>query len=241
MLALSYRLCHTQSQRRSLQELLKDSDAGLAAFAGENGKRVSRWKFDVDEKCVRCWWSQEDAGNKTSFPRWRSCCFSMWPRLQQWLRGFNRDDVLEGTPDCIKQGQPMVFEARNGSIQWFMLWKHLLIRHLTIMHQRLPEKYGENLLFFQKFIIKVCREHRYILSQRGNANETPVWFDAPENMTVEVKGKKSVYEQMLEDSDVLWSIIADGRKLPPHIVFKTEHALPAVQFPENIFVWVREV
>lgn len=71
------------------------------------------------------------------------------------------------------------------------------------MHQRLPEKYGENLLFFQKFIIKVCREHRCILSQRGNANEAPVWFDVPENMTVEVKGKKSVYEQMLEDSDVL--------------------------------------
>lgn len=132
-----------------------------------------------------------------------------------------------------------VFKASNGWIRRFMNRKNLSLRRRTTMCQRLPEEYGEKLLSFQKFVIKKRREHAYLLSQIGNADQTPVWFDAPENVTVEAKGKKSV--QVLttgaerQRCTVMLCITADGRKLPPYVVFKRKR-VPAEQFPDGIFV-----
>lgn len=84
------------------------------------------------------------------------------------------------------------FKASNGWIQHFMKRNNLSLRHRTMMCQRLPEEYDEKLLSLQKFVIEKHREHEYLLPQIGNADQTPVWFEAPENMTVEVKGTKCV-------------------------------------------------
>lgn len=43
---------------------------------------------------------------------------------------------------------------------------------------------------FHRFVNALRMEHKYDLSQTGNADQTPVWFDAPENCTVEAKGAK---------------------------------------------------
>lgn len=88
----------------------------------------------------------------------------------------------------VKELPPKVFKASNRWIQQFMNRKGLSLCRRT-MSQCLPVEYEEKLLAFQHFIIKMRREHKYIPSQIGNADQTPVWFDALENITVEAKGK----------------------------------------------------
>lgn len=56
--------------------------------------------------------------------------------------------------------------------------ENLSIRRRTMMCQRLPEEYEEKLLAFQSFVFKMQKDHGYIPSQIGNADQTPVWFDA---------------------------------------------------------------
>jgi hypothetical protein len=57
--------------------------------------------------------------------------------------------------------------------------------HRTTISQKLPEKYEEKLINFQKFVILLRKKHAYLLSQIGNADQTPVWFDMPESTTIE--------------------------------------------------------
>lgn len=61
-------------------------------------------------------------------------------------------------------------------------------------------------------------EHNYMLSEIANADQTPVWFDCPENCTVELKGKKSVSVRTTgaerQRCTVMLCVTADGRKLP---------------------------
>lgn len=79
------------------------------------------------------------------------------------------------------------------------------------------------------------REHGYILSRMGNAVQTTVWFKDPENMTVEVKGKKSICVHT-----TMFCITADRRKLLPYVAFKRKHVLQVAQFPDGIFVQAQE-
>jgi hypothetical protein len=50
--------------------------------------------------------------------------------------------------------------------------------------QRLPEEYKEKLVSFQKYVLKLRKQHVYLLGQIGNADQTPVFFDMPESTTV---------------------------------------------------------
>lgn len=84
------------------------------------------------------------------------------------------------------------FKASNGWSQHFMKGNNLFRRRRRAMCQCLPEDHDEKLPSLQKFTTKKRKEHKYLLSQIGNANQTLVWFGAPENMTVEAKGTKSV-------------------------------------------------
>jgi hypothetical protein len=44
----------------------------------------------------------------------------------------------------------------------------------------------------QKYIINLRRQVSYIVSQTGNADQTPVYFEMPLNTTVHKKGDKNV-------------------------------------------------
>lgn len=75
-----------------------------------------------------------------------------------------------------------------------------------------------------------------------------MWFDCPENYTVELKGKKSVAvrttgAERQRCTVMLW-VTADERKLPPYVVFKRKR-IPNEVFPKGIIVssprkWVDE-
>jgi hypothetical protein len=45
---------------------------------------------------------------------------------------------------------------------------------------------------FQKYITNLRRQHSYIISQTGNADQTPVYSEMPLNTTMHKKGDKNV-------------------------------------------------
>lgn len=101
------------------------------------------------------------------------------------------------------------------------------------MCQHLPEEYEARLLSFYKFIVKKHSKHEYLLSPIGNADQTPVLFDAPKNMTVGLKGKKSIHvlttRAEKQQHTVILCITADDCKLPFYVVFKKK-CLPTERF-----------
>jgi hypothetical protein len=79
-------------------------------------------------------------------------------------------------------------------------------------------------LCFLKYIINLRRQHSYIVSQIGNADQTPVYFKMPLDTTVHKKGDKNVTVRTggneKQRCTAMLCITVDGRKLPPYIVLK---------------------
>lgn len=90
----------------------------------------------------------------------------------------------------------------------------------------------------------VCgRKKKFLLEQIGNADETPVWFDMPSGTTVSQHEAKEV--KLISTGSqkahftVMLACAADGRKLPPFIIFKRK-TMPKESFPRDVSVWVNE-
>uniref|UniRef100_K7G368 DDE-1 domain-containing protein n=1 Tax=Pelodiscus sinensis TaxID=13735 RepID=K7G368_PELSI len=104
----------------------------------------------------------------------------------------------------------------------------------------LPVDSDARLLQIQKFIIKLCKEHRYDLSLISNTDHTALNFDNPYDRMLEVKGAKTVpiattgHEKLRYT--VMLACIADRMKLPPYIVFKRK-IMPKM-FPKTVYVRV---
>jgi len=67
-------------------------------------------------------------------------------------------------------------------------------------------------------VIGLHKKNSYLLSQRGNANETPLYFDVSSSCTVNDRAKSVVIqitgcEKMYVT--VMWVVLADGSELPP--------------------------
>jgi hypothetical protein len=84
------------------------------------------------------------------------------------------------------------FKASRGWIMRFFTRNELCIRRKTSVSQRLPDAYEEKILYFQKYIINLQWQHSYIVSQIGNADHTPVYFEMPLDTMVHKKGDKNV-------------------------------------------------
>jgi hypothetical protein len=52
-----------------------------------------------------------------------------------------------------------------------------LIHRRATIAQKLPEEYEEKLINLQKYVISFRKKHFYLLSQIGNADQSPVRFD----------------------------------------------------------------
>jgi hypothetical protein len=113
----------------------------------------------------------------------------------------------------------------------FFTRNELCIRRKTSVSQQLPDAYEKKVLCFQKYIINLWRQHSYTVSQIGNADQTPVYFEMPLNTMVHKKGDKSVTARTGDNKKqpcmVMLCKTADGRKLPPYIILKRK-TLPKV-------------
>ena len=77
----------------------------------------------------------------------------------------------------------------------------------------------------------------------GNADQTPVYFDMPSNVTVNMKGAKSVLVKSTGNEKscitVMLTVTADGQKLTPYVILKRK-TMPKETLPPGIIFRVQE-
>lgn len=135
------------------------------------------------------------------------------------------------------------FKASIGWCRRMMRRNGFSLRRRTSLAQRLPKDCEEKLVAYQRFIIKLRKQHNYLLSQVGNADETPVYFDMPSNTTVSDKGAKSVVCRTTGNEKlrvtVMLSVLADGTKLRPFVILRRKN-LPKEKLPSGVVVVCQE-
>jgi hypothetical protein len=103
----------------------------------------------------------------------------------------------------------------------------------------LPADSEEKLVAFQRHVTGLRKKHSYLLSQIGNADEMPVYFDMPPSYTVDDSGAKSVAVKTSGHEKthvtVILAVLADGRKLPPYVILNRKN-MPKEQLPIGIIV-----
>jgi hypothetical protein len=98
------------------------------------------------------------------------------------------------------------------------------MRKRTTVGQTLPANLTSKVVQFIQFCEQQRLKYSFARSAIGNMDETAIWVDMPGSTAVEVVGAKSVplkttgHEK--ERVTVCLAAMADGRKLPPMIVFK---------------------
>ncbi|GFW84011.1 pogo transposable element with KRAB domain [Trichonephila clavipes] len=103
----------------------------------------------------------------------------------------------------------------------------------------LPKDVDNKLLSFQKYVIGLRKQKKYLLSHIGNIDETPVTFDMIGNKTIDMKGTKSIHIKTTEHEKSYFtgvlSCLADGTKLKPMVIFKRK-TVPKSYFPKGVFL-----
>ena len=77
---------------------------------------------------------------------------------------------------------------------------------------------------FHKFVIRERQECQFELSQIGNMDEIPMFFDMPNNSTVNTIGDKTISIKTTGADKCHFTVhlacMADGSNLKPAVVFK---------------------
>ncbi|CAG8827746.1 13801_t:CDS:1, partial [Dentiscutata erythropus] len=109
--------------------------------------------------------------------------------------------------------------------------------------QKLPAELETQQQAFLNFIQYRRIQYDYPLPLIGNMDETPLAFDMPSNVTIDTKGNKTIsirtcgYEKSC--FTVVLACMADGRKLPPMIIFKLKN-VPRLEFPQGVIIRANE-
>lgn len=228
-------------------------------FAEQNSNRAAGRQFCVSEGHVRYWRKQKDALLSASSDKraLRGPKDGKYPDLEKELVKY----VEESRNKCCAVTHKMLmnkaleiakslniseldFKASRGWVTRFMKRNNFSLRRRTSLCQRLPRDYTDKLISFQRYVIDIRREKSYDLSQIGNADQTPVFFDMPRNSSVEKRGSSSVVIRTSgaekQRCTVMLAVTADGAKLPPYVIFKRKTIPKGVQFPKGLHVAVQE-
>lgn len=184
-------------------------------------------------------------------------------KLYEWIKTA-REDALTVTYSSIriKMGEIMnrsfkqtKNEAKKFAINNFKFLSHwlrrflkrhnLALRHKTKIAQKLPKDLEDQLLSFQRFVIRLRQKNEYPLNMIANMDETPVWFDMAGSLTVDSKGTKTVHVRTTSNDKnrftVVLTCLADGTKLPPVIIFKGKVWSPKTSPPPSgVVVWFQD-
>lgn len=226
-------------------------------FAKNTNNCAAAREFGINEKLVRDWKKNELLISK--MPKSKCALRTgkvQWPELENavedWVTA-NRQNGYIISRNSIRlfalkwsksnYEENTDFKATIGWCDRFMKRKNLVLRQRTKIAQKLPEDYNDKLINFQRFVINLRKKYEYPLSQIGNMDETPVYFDMPSNKTVDVKGRKTIFTRSTGHEKTRFTVVltclANGEKLKPMVIFKRK-TLPKIKFPDGIFVHVHE-
>ena len=97
------------------------------------------------------------------------------------------------TKDETKKFAISNFKFSPRWLRCFLKRHDLSLRRKTKIAQKLPRDLEDQLLSFQRFVIRLRQKNEYPLSLIANMDETPVWFDMAGNLTVDQTGAKTVH------------------------------------------------
>ena len=220
-------------------------------FAETHGNRAAQREYGINESNIREWCKKKnrlaklpkskmaDRGSKAHHP-------ALEEELMVFVSDRRRGGVGVSTRDLRKDAKKIAKRQNNttfgGSVNWvyaFLRRHNLSIRRRTHIAQKLLADHEDKLMEFQQFIIRQRKNFDYELSQIGNADQTPLTFDMPYNTTVNTKGAKTVQLNTTGNEKnrftVMLACTADGRKLPPYVIFKRK-TLPKVTWPAGVIV-----
>ena len=229
----------------------------VIAYAEENSNCAAERQFGVTEKMVRDWRNKkEKLLNTPKTMKKMRMGISPYDDLEKELSAWiitQRESGYIVTMPTIRLRALMLakesrfgftdFKASQGWCQNFMKRWNLCLRQRTHIVQKLPRDLDSKVQNFHSFVINERKKMDFELSQIGNMDETPMFFDMPGNRTVDVKGKTSISVKTsgAEKSHftVILSCMADGSKLKPVVVFKRK-TMPKEKLPSGLLVLVQE-
>lgn len=156
-------------------------------YAETHGNRAAGREFTVTDFNVRYWRKQKLALQNTNKSRksFRGPKTGRFPQLEDELLEF----VLALRRDGYGVSNEMLhFKARElataqgisrtdlkvsrGWITRFMKRKGLSLRRQTSLCQRMPKDFGDKVIEFHRYVIKLRKSKNYMLSQIANADQT---------------------------------------------------------------------
>ena len=228
----------------------------IIKYAEAHGNRAAGREHNVPESNIRQWRKMKERLVKSSrSQRANRGKTAQYPQIETPILKFIEDRRAAGLPVSTTEIRlkalaiAKTVEGGNGfkaSVNWcyrFMARHNYSIRRRTHISQQLPADFDDKLIKFQQFIISQRKKNEYDLGLIGNADQTPLTFDLPSEMTVAKTGSKSV--NMITTGNeknrftVMLACTADGQKLMPYVIFKRK-TMPKDIFPPGIIVRVQE-
>jgi hypothetical protein len=106
----------------------------------------------------------------------------------------------------------------------------------------MPKDFDDKTIAFHKFLIGLRKNKSDLLSQTGDTDQTPLYFNTPRNTTIEGKGEKNIIictsGSKKQHCTVMLTITVDGRKLPPYVIFKRK-TMPKAKLLNGVHVHVQ--
>lgn len=223
-------------------------------YALEHGNRAAGRHFGVDEIRIRYWKKQREKLMATNSTRraFRGPKTGKFPDIEKAVLEYVRDMRKDGCAvslDMVRTQARTVsrrlgiatkdFRASSGWTTRFMRRNGLSLRRRTSLCQRLPSAYEDKVIDFHRFVTRIRQKNGFLLSQIGNADQTPLTFDMPRSTTVNEKGARSVLVKTCgaekQRCTVMLAVTADGRKLPPYVILKRK-TIPKGNFPRGIHI-----
>ncbi|KFD45194.1 hypothetical protein M513_13929 [Trichuris suis] len=204
----------------NIMEKRSSYDAGFKLkvidLAKKSNNCAASRKYGVTEKMVRDWRRNENAlktiprskcAMRSGAPFWPELETPSWPELENYLEEWVKEQRQNGyvvtrgglkaqAIRWAKLNEPLCrnFKATSGWCSRFMKRKDLVLRQKTKIAQKLPADLDDKVLDFQRYVIRLGREHQFLLSSIGNMDETPINFDMVARKTVDSKGVKGIQQ-----------------------------------------------
>jgi len=245
------RSSYTTRQKLDAISLAKRTSNNQAARElGLSASQISRWTKQEDIlKAAKPSTRKIGAGDHAHYPDAEIA-------LKEWILSLRKNGISV-TGNIVKERMklllrtefcehyPGALEQFFASDHWFyrFLNRHdLSLRRRTKISQKLPADLTEKVVLFHRYIIKHRKKYNYDLSQIGNMDETPMFFDMVGNTTIDIRGTNTVHLRTTGNEKnhftCVLTVLADGTKLKPMVIFKGKR-LPK-DLPQEIIVKMQD-
>ena len=220
-------------------------------YAAQYGNKSAEREFGVSEKVVREWRKKKDQlkempKTKKAARYGTSPYLDMEKELFKWVEDLRSNGLivtrLSIRTKALQIAPKNILPAFKGSAGWctrFMNRWGLALSQKTHIAQKFPKDIDDKVHNFAKFVLKSRKMHDFSLSNIGNMDETPMYFDMPGNTTVDMVGSKTVSVKTTGHEKQHFTAVlacqADGTKLQPMVIFKRK-TMPKERMPPGVLV-----